>query len=210
MLFRDRNEAGQRLAHALAEFDGQRVVVYALPRGGVVLGVAVAKALHAPLDLLVARKIGHPDFPEYAICAVSEADGLVCNEQERARVDPAWFAMAVARERQEAARRRERYLTGRPSVPVEGKIAILIDDGIATGLTMRAAIAEVKTRHPSQVIVAIPVIPPETAVALRGEVDRIVALEIPEIFRGAVGAYYQDFHPVTDDEVMRLMREASA
>lgn len=207
MFFRDRVDAGQRLARALEEYQGQDVVVYALPRGGVILGAEVAKALKAPLDLLITRKIGHPLSPEYAICAISEAGGMICNEKERAQVDPQWFEAAVARERQEAIQRRDRYLQGRQPFPVEGKIAIIVDDGIATGLTMRAAIDEVKRRHPGQVVVAIPVIPKDTAVVLRQETDRLIALDIPEIFHGAVGAYYEDFRPIEDEEVIRLLHQ---
>lgn len=207
MFFRDRVDAGHQLASALDEYRGQEVVVYALPRGGVVLGVEVAKSLHAPLDLLITRKIGHPLAPEYAICAISEVGGLICNEEERARVDPRWLEVAIARERQEALRRRDRYLQGRHPISVEGKVAILVDDGIATGLTMRAAIDEVKRRHPRQVVVAIPVIPKETAAVLRREADRVIALDIPEMFLGAIGAYYEDFWPIEDEEVLRLLRE---
>lgn len=207
MYFRDRREAGQLLAAALREFAGQDVVVYALPRGGMVLGAEVAKALHAPLDLLITRKIGHPHMPEYAICAISELGGMVCNAAERALVDPQWFDAAVTRERQEATRRREHYLRGRPAAPVEEKTAILVDDGIATGLTMRAAINEVKQRHPRQVVVAIPVIPIETAAVLRQEADRVIALDIPEVFLGAIGAYYADFRQIEDEEVLRLLHE---
>lgn len=207
MLFRNREEAGRLLAQALMRFAGTPLVVYALPRGGVVLGAEIAQALRGPLDLLIPRKIGHPKNPEYAICAVSESGQLVCNETERALVDAAWLAQAVARERAEAARRRERYLAGREAITVTGKTAILVDDGIATGLTMRAAIAEVTLRHPARVIVAVPVIPAETAELLREEVDEVVALEIPEIFLGAIGAYYADFAPVSDEEVVRLLGE---
>ena len=207
MLFRNREEAGRLLAQALMRFAGTPLVVYALPRGGVVLGAEIAQALRGPLDLLIPRKIGHPKNPEYAICAVSESGQLVCNETERALVDAAWLAQAVARERAEAARRRERYLAGREAITVTGKTAILVDDGIATGLTMRAAIAEVTSRHPARVIVAVPVIPAETAELLREEVDEVVALEIPEIFLGAIGAYYADFAPVSDEEVVRLLGE---
>ena len=207
MIFRDRVDAGQRLARALEEYQGQDVVVYALPRGGVILGAEVAKALKAPLDLLITRKIGHPLSPEYAICAISEVGGMICNEKERAQVDPQWFEAAVARERQEAIQRRDRYLQGRQPFPVAGKIAIIVDDGIATGLTMRAAIDEVKRRHPRQVVVAIPVIPKDTAAVLRQETDRLIALDIPEIFYGAVGAYYEDFRQIEDEEVIRLLHQ---
>src|SRR3989344_1657662 len=144
MRFKDRADAGRKLAHALNKFKGRQGVVYALPRGGVVLGVEIAQALHMPLDLVIPRKIGHPISPEYAIGAVVENGEKVCNEMEVARIDPEWFRREVERERQEARRRRELYLGGREPAPVEGKTAIIVDDGIATGLTMEVAIRDVK------------------------------------------------------------------
>jgi predicted phosphoribosyltransferase len=181
-----------------------------LPRGGVALGVVVARALGAPLDLLITRKIGHPMAPEYAVCAISDAGGLICNEDERAQLDPTWLGVAIARERAEAARRRVAYLRDHPPVPVAGKTALIVDDGIATGLTMRAAINEVRLRHPARVVVGVPVIPSDTAVVLRREADAVVALEIPSVFLGSVGAYYEDFGQLTDGDVMRLLHEGGA
>lgn len=209
MLFRDRVDAGRQLAEKLGEFRDTDAVVLALPRGGVVLGAQVVKALHVPLDIIISRKIGHPLSPEYAIGAVSESGELVCNEIERASVDAVWFQKALLRERAEARRRRETYQRGRPTIPLEGKIAILVDDGIATGLTMRAAIREVLAQHPREVIVAIPVMPSDTASVLRREADRIIAVEIPQVFQGAVGAYYQDFRAVEDEDVIRLLHDDS-
>ena len=209
MEFRDRVDAGQQLAEKLAAYRESDAVVLALPRGGVVVGVQVARALHVPLDVIIARKIGHPQAPEYAICAVTESGSLLCNEAERARVDDAWFERAVARERAEARRRREAYQAGRSPTPLAGKIAILVDDGIATGLTMRAAILEVKAQRPREIIIAIPVIPPETATVLRREVAQVITVDIPPVFLGAVGAYYQDFRQVEDEEVMHLLHDDS-
>jgi predicted phosphoribosyltransferase len=120
-------------------------------------------------------------------------------------LDPDWLARAVQREREEAARRRRFYLAARESTPVEGQTAILIDDGIATGLTMRAAIQEVRARHPQRIVLAVPVIAEETAVVFQREVDEVVAVERPAIFLGAVGAYYDQFLQVTDEEVIRLL-----
>lgn len=205
MRFRDRAEAGRRLAAALADRLDGPAVVYPLPRGGVVLGVEIAEALHLPLDLIIPRKIGHPYSPEYGIAAVVESGELVKNDAEVARVDAAWFAHAVERERAEARRRRELYLRGRAPVPVEGRIAILVDDGIATGLTMEAAIREAKRRRPARTIVAVPVAPPDTAARMRREVDDFVALDVPEYYLGAVGAYYDHFPQLTDEEVIELL-----
>lgn len=207
MRFANREEAGKLLATALEPYRGEDVVVYALPRGGVVLGTEVAKALQAPLDLVIARKIGHPFNAEYAICAISESGRLVCNEQERAAIEPGWFDHAIEQARQEAARRRKRYLDDRPPIPAEGKTAIIVDDGIATGLTMFAAIEELKTQHPRRIIAAIPIIPPETVKLLEQKVDVVVALNIPSVFLGAVGAYYADFPQVSDEEVIHLLRQ---
>jgi adenine/guanine phosphoribosyltransferase-like PRPP-binding protein len=144
MRFEDRTHAGRLLADALRDHAAQDVVVLALPRGGVVVGVEVARALSAPLDLVIPRKVGHPDFPEYAIAAVAEAGDVVANEQETARVDRGWFERAVAAEQAEAARRRASYLGGRPAVELTGKTAIIVDDGIATGLTMQAAVRDAR------------------------------------------------------------------
>lgn len=208
MRFRDRTEAGQRLAEALSKYRDQPGIVYPLPRGGVPLALEIATALRMPIDLVIPRKIGHPYNPEYAICAVCEIGDPVCNEWELARVDRQWFAQRVHAERTEARRRRERYLEGRAPLPAAGKTAIVVDDGIATGLTMRAAVREVKGRGPAHVVVAVPVSPKDTAELLRQEVDEVVALDIPEFYLGAVGAYYEDFSQISDEEVITLLRRA--
>lgn len=205
MIFKDRTEAGRKLAEALKKYKGQDLVIYALPRGGVVLGYEIAKALGAPLDLVIPRKIGHPTNPEYAVCAVAEDGHMICNEAERAMLDPKWLEQAVERERQEAKRRRETYLEGRPPLSAEGKIAIIVDDGIATGLTMMLAIREIKHQKPKKIVVAIPVSPQDSAEVLKKEADELVALDIPEAYLGAVGAYYENFPQVEDAQVIRLL-----
>ena len=141
-MFIDRIDAGRQLAKALSRYKGQPVVVYALPRGGVVLGVEVARALDAPLDLIVVRKIGHPDQPEYAIGAVTENGEWVLNPEEARALDPNWIADAARSGLLEAQRRRARYLRDRPPFTVKDKTAIVVDDGLATGLTMEAALGE--------------------------------------------------------------------
>jgi predicted phosphoribosyltransferase len=206
VVFKDRVEAGQRLAALLRSYREADAIIYALPRGGVVVGAEVARALGAPLEVVIARKVGHPQSPEYAICAVSVSGSLVCNEAERSAADPRWFERAVERERQDAARRQALYLGERAPLSAEGKTAVVVDDGIATGLTMRAAIEEMKSQRPRQVVVAVPVIPRETAAVLRRQADAVVAVEIPQVFLGAVGAYYVDFDQVSDEEVIRLLR----
>ena len=205
MHFRNRSEAGRLLADALKAYAGQAGVIYPLPRGGVPLGVEIARALNMDLDLIIPRKVGHPYNPEYAIAAVGETGEPVINRTEVDRVDPKWFKQEVARQRDESRRRREAYLHGREPLPVEGKVAILVDDGIATGLTMKAAIQDARARKPAKLIVAIPVVPAETARVLRTMVDDLVALDIDENYLGAVGAYYDDFGQTTDAEVIALL-----
>lgn len=208
MRFANRREAGRQLARALERFRGQAGVVYALPRGGVPLGEEVARRLGMPLDILIPRKIGHPLQPEYAICAVPEHGQRVCNPREEAAVDPQWLAEAETSERAESRRRRSLY--GRADAPsVAGKIAIIVDDGIATGLTMRAAIRDADAREPARVVVAIPVVPSSTAATLETEADELVALEITDHYLGAVGAYYDSFPQVSDEAVIQMLEQAA-
>lgn len=209
MRFKNRTEAGRLLAQELIKYKNKEGVIYALPRGGVPLGVELAAALHMPLDLLIPRKVGHPYNPEYAIAAVGERGGFVCNEEEIAKVDQAWFKQQVEVERQEARRRRVDYLKNREGIASQDKLAILVDDGIATGLTMEAAIEDVKQGKPKKVIVAVPVAPDDTVVKLRHEVDEVVTLNVPGPYRGAVGAYYNDFVQITDEEVIDMLEVAA-
>ncbi len=206
MQFQDRNEAGQKLGELLQKkYGGKDVVIYALPRGGVVLGAEIARMLRAPLDLVIPRKIGHPMSPEYAIAAVTEHGEIVANEEEISSVDKKWLGHAVQKEIKEAKRRRELYCGGRAPISPKGKTAIIVDDGIATGLTMRAAIADIKKQNPAKIIVVVPVAPKDTAEEIRKEVDDFVALDIPEVYAGAVGAYYTNFDQVSDEEVKKLL-----
>lgn len=207
MRFRDRQQAGEELAKALSKYRGKPVVVYALPRGGVVLGRVVAASLDAPFDLLIPRKIGAHGNEEYAIAAVTETGDVVKNEAEVVQVDPTWFAKVVQTQRQEAKRRRERYLSGRPRAKIKGKVAIIVDDGLATGLTMKAALVEVKVRQPQSIVVAVPVASPEAVQALEPLIDQLVVLENPSLFLGSVGSHYDSFDQVTDVEVMKLLSE---
>lgn len=207
MRFHDRAEAGKKLAEALQKYNSEDVVVYALPRGGVVLGAEIAKALGCLLDLVITRKIGHPQQKEYAVCAVAEDGDYLCDQRELAALPEEWFNRAKEKEQKEAQRRRNVYLGGRAPLSAEGKIAILVDDGIATGLTMRLAVREIKHMKPKQVIVAVPVSPADSAERLRKEVDEFVALDVPEFFLGGIGAYYDDFPQVEDSEVIKLLKE---
>lgn len=193
-----------RLAKALARYDGEDAVVYALPRGGVVVADEVAKQLELPLSLVIPRKIGYPGNEEYAVCAITEEGELVCNEEESSALDPMWLKAAVRRGQAEAIRRRAAY--DGPRLPASGKIAIIVDDGIATGLTMRAAIRSLRKELPSEIVVAAPIAPHEVVEYLRGEADDVVVLDDSEPFLGAIGAYYESFPQVTDEDVVYVMR----
>ncbi len=206
MLFQDRREAGIKLAEALENYRGPDVVVFALPRGGVVLGAEIAKKLQAPLDLVLTKKIGHPGNPEYAICAIAEEGEPLCNPLELSMVDPEWFQNEVERTRAELKRRRKEYLGEAKPREVKGMVVIIVDDGIATGFTMMAAISEMKRREAKLVIVAIPVTPQDTALKLKGMGVDLVSLNIDCNYLGAVGAYYMDFRQVTDSEVISLLK----
>jgi len=206
MRFRDRAEAGKLLAEKLSKYKDKDVVVFAIPRGGVVLGVEIAKALGgAPLDLVITRKIGHPHNPEYALCVIAEDKHMLCNEADRATVDPKWLTAEMEKERQEAMRRRQVYLAGKTRPEVTGKIAIVVDDGIATGLTFLAALKEVRHLNPAKLVAAIPVMPSESEAKFKKEVDELVVLDIDPNFLGAVGAYYDNFPQVEDREVIDLL-----
>jgi putative phosphoribosyl transferase len=206
LLFQDRKDAGTRLAAVLEGYRGQDLIVFALPRGGVVLGAEIAKKLNAPLDLLLTKKIGHPLNPEYAICAIAEEGEPICNQIEVTAVDQIWFQKEVERTRAELKRRRIEYLGDTKIHDVEDKIAIIVDDGIATGFTMMAAIKELEKLRAKQIVVAIPVTPYDTAQRLMSMGVVLVSLQIDRMYLGAVGAYYADFRQVTDDEVIALLK----
>jgi predicted phosphoribosyltransferase len=210
MMFTNRRTAGEKLAERLAAYEGaEGVIVVALPRGGVDTGRAVADALGAPLDIVVPRKVGAQGNPEYAVGAITETGHAVWNEEERRRADPAYLEKTMEAEKAEAKRRLETYRAGMPPRDLRGKTVILVDDGIATGLTMRAAVETVRSEGPSRVIVAAPVAPPESVEELASLVDEVVVLEKPPLFF-AIGAFYADFDQVNDDDVIRLMRSAKS
>jgi predicted phosphoribosyltransferase len=208
MPFRDRTEAGRRLAEALSAHKGTDIVVLALPRGGVPVAVEVAGALGAPLDLLLARKIGVPYQPELAMGAVVDGTAplTVRNEDviRLAQVSEAEFAAVRDAELAEIRRRRERYLGGRAHPSLRGRTVIVIDDGVATGATTRAALRAARAQAPAKLILAVPVAPASTLGELETEADEIVCLEAHEPFV-AIGVYYADFRQVSDDEVRRML-----
>ena len=205
-MFEDRADAGRKLAEALREYAGKEAVVLALPRGGVVTGYEVGKALGLPLDIVSIRKIGYPGNPEYAIGAVDEKGTVILSEEVTASIDQAWLRAEIERQKSEAKRRSLVYRGERKPTDIAGKIAIIVDDGIATGLTMRLAVRVVKAQKPQAIIVAVPVAPPESIRMLKDEGANVVVLEPPENFLGAVGAHYMRFEQVEDAEVIKLLR----
>lgn len=207
-----REEAGRRLAERLEGYRGQEVVVLALPRGGVPVAAQIAEALQAPLDLLFVRKIGLPWQPELAYAAVVDGNPpeVVVND-EVARYEPlseSVLAQATQDEVAEIERRREAYMAGRAPLDVAGRVAIVVDDGLATGTTARAALQGLRRRRPSRLVLAVPVAPADTVRELRPLVDELVVLEMPEPFR-AIGLHYIDFHQLDDDEVLAILRRHS-
>ncbi len=211
MIFLNRHDAGRQLADALRRFEDCDPVVLALPRGGVPVAFEVARALSAPLDLVLVRKIGTPLQPELAAGAVVDGDEmqLVRNEDviRIAGVSEAWLRAEATRELAEIERRRRLYLGDRTRARITGKTAIVVDDGIATGATTRAALRAVRRRNPKQLVLAVPVAPAETLAELREEVDEIVCLATPEPF-GAIGYFYRDFRQLEDAEVRDLLARA--
>lgn len=207
-MFRDRLDAGQQLAKALKKFEGMDCIVYALPRGGVVVGAEVARELDAPLELAIARKIGHPSWPEYAIGAVTESGEPIWNEAERRTLSQSQQKKALSQEREEAKRRRLKYAGERKSVSAKGKTAIIVDDGIATGLTMIAACKELRAQQPKKIVVAVPVAPNDSVHELEEYADDTVVLnQVPSGAFGAVGSFYESFAQTEDSEVHEIMAE---
>lgn len=206
-MLRDRTDAGKQLAKKLSQYRGQDAVVLALPRGGVVVGFEVARELSARLDIIAIRKIGHPFHPEYAIGAVDEHGARILNEMEAANVDKDWLKQETEREVEEAKRRSNVYRGGKSAEKLEDKILILVDDGIATGLTMQLAVRSVKAQAPAKIVVAVPVASADSLRALKDEgADEVLVLEPPEEFMGAVGSHYMRFDQTSDEEVIRLLK----
>jgi len=211
MPFQDRTDAGRQLARALLKYEGRQPVILALPRGGVLVAAEIAERLDAPLDLVLVRKIGVPLQPELAMGAVVDDDEPVRNADviELAGISEQTFDAVCREERAEIARRRSCYLGSRARAEVRGHVAIIVDDGIATGATTLAAIRALRTRKPKELILAVPVAPVETLERLHSEVDVIVCLETPQDF-GAIGYYYRDFRQVSDDEVIATLKRFPA
>lgn len=213
MLFADRFEAGRKLALRLAHLKDAHPVVLALPRGGVPIGYEIARVLAAPLDLVLVRKIGAPGQEELAVGAIAEGDPpeLVTDEEVAGWLSVSREFLATAKQTalEEIARRRQCYLAGRPPIDVAGRTAVVVDDGVATGATMLAALRATRRRKPARLVMAVPVAPEDTLERLRAEVDETVCLDTPPDFY-AVGQFYRAFPQLHDEAVVALLDQARA
>jgi uncharacterized protein (TIGR00369 family) len=209
MRFRNRADAGRQLASRLLPLKGQDVVVLGLPRGGVAVAAEVARALEAPLDVILVRKLGVPVQPELGMGAIGEGDARVINADvvRYARVSEADISAVEQRERAELERRIKRFRGDAPRVPLEGRTAILVDDGVATGSTARAACQVARAQGAAKVVLAVPVAPPSVSATLADDADEVICLETPERFL-AIGEWYEDFSQTRDEEVVSLLRAA--
>jgi predicted phosphoribosyltransferase len=207
--FTDRVEAGKRLASALTDFDGKNGIVLAIPRGGVVVGYEIAKALSLPLDVIIPRKIGAPDNPELAIGAMTEDGTIILDDNliTYIGVQRDYIKAESERQKHEIERRLKLYRQNEPYPSLKGLDVVIVDDGIATGSTMKAALTSVKNRGASTVTVAVPVGPPSTIKELKKQADRVVCLYAPEYFQ-AIGQFYTDFNQTTDEEVIQLLKQS--
>jgi putative phosphoribosyl transferase len=210
-LFIDRRDAGRRLAQELRHYAGRSdVVVLALPRGGVPVAYEAAKALKAPLDIFLVRKLGVPGHEELAMGAIASGGVRVLNREvvEALHIPPAIIDAIAEREQKELERREKAYRGNRPKVDISGKIAILIDDGLATGASMRAAVAGLRAQRPARIVVAVPIAADETCEMFEDVVDEIICAETPQPFYG-VGLWYRNFSQTSDAEVRVLLEEAA-
>ena len=209
MHFRDRVEAGQRLAKELAWLSDQKgVIVLGVPRGGAVVANEIAKALHAPLDVYITRKLGAPHNPELAIGALA-SDGTAFLDQDMILslgVPDEFVQSEIARQRKEIARRMAAYRGTRPEQDLHDKTVVLVDDGVATGATVLASLRAIRQRQPRQLVLAVPVGAPDSISSLQKEADRVVCLYSPEVF-WAVGSFYSDFNQTSDQEVIQMLAE---
>jgi len=208
-MFFDRHSAGISLAQKLREFKNKNVVVYALPKGGVPVGYEVAKSLNAPLDIVIVQKIGHPVSPDFGICAVSENGELVKDDCGLCGLEDSWLNYEVYQKLIEAKRRRQLYKNNQASISPEGKIAILVDDGIATGISYKAAINVIAESWPAEIVLATPVAPHYVIEDLKGMVDRMVVEQNERNFKGTIQSYYLDYGEVPDIEIKKLLADAN-
>lgn len=209
MIFKDRQDAGMKLAEILLKYKDEHPIIIALPRGGVVLGYEVAKILKAPLDIIVPRKIGAPHSPEFGIGAIAPRLVVVLNDKmiEYLNISKQELEKTIEKETKEMNRRIELYRKNLPEFDLKGKTVIIVDDGIATGITTQAAVLSIKLLNPKKIILAVPVCPPDTTNKFDQHVDDFICMHvIPDFY--AVGAYYDNFSQITDEEVIDLLQKS--
>jgi predicted phosphoribosyltransferase len=203
--FKDRKDAAMKLMPYLNKYKNERGVVLAVPRGGVPIAYYIAKEYNFPLELLMTKKIGHPNNPEFAIGAVSLEDYLV---DEHPSIPQSYIDNSIITIRKNLEERYKRFMGNHKPVDLENKVVIIVDDGMATGNTVLSSIKMLRKRKPKKIVVLVPVAPPQTAIKIKKEVDDFICLYMPENFVG-VGFHYMDFSEVSDEEVIRLLKEAN-
>jgi putative phosphoribosyl transferase len=212
-VFADRAEAGRLLAERLAALRLEAPIVLALPRGGVPVAAEIARALGAPLDVAFVRKLGAPDQPELAVGAVADGDEpeIVLNTRivELLELSEDYIVAEVRRQLATVEQRRREYAGLRPEVALQGRAVVVVDDGVATGMTMQAALRQLRRQHPARLVAAMPVASRDAVAMLKGEADEVVCLSAPSRF-GSVGAFYRDFGQVSDEEVAELLKATTA
>jgi len=206
LIFKNRQEAGTLLAQRLREFEGSNALVLALPRGGVVLGKEIAQILNLPMDLIVVKKIGHPLDPEYAVGAITANGVLASNEAAIADIGPEWLKEEISEKIKEAKQKEKLYLQNKGNIKIGGKTIVLVDDGIATGLSTLVAIRDIRAKKPQKIIVAVPVISKEAEKTVKGEADEVISLVESKGFIGAIGSHYEEFPQVSDEEVINILQ----
>jgi predicted phosphoribosyltransferase len=207
-MFRNREEAGKKLAEKLLKYKKDKPIIFAIPRGGVVVAYEVAKKLKADLDIIIPRKIGAPYEPELAIGAVTEDGTIILNEDlvKELGISKEYIKEEASRQIEEIKRRMKFYRKGKEHKDVKNRSIIIIDDGIATGATMKAAVISLKKKHPKKIIIAVPVAPVDSINEMKKIADEVICLEEHKIF-GAIGNFYHDFRQVEDEEVINLLKK---
>lgn len=203
--FKNRTDAGKRLAMKLLKYKDEDAIVIALPRGGVVVAKEVAKLLDVPLDIVIVRKIGHKENPEYAIGAVSEDGKVFLGQEAQLLVGAQWLNAEIQKQITEAKRRRNQYKPNKSKPDIKDKTVIVVDDGVATGYTLMSALDSIKKGGAKKIIVGVPVAPEDTIVKLQKIVDEVVVAIRPQFFLGAIGAYYDEFDQVSDEQVKKIL-----